>query len=119
MISASDAKKLVQLSAENVKNHLDKIEKAIISTASDGKSQLSLSNAMSSVFPYSDNFKITIKKELYPPELNEFQKTIKKELMAFGYGVKIDEYPVQIGGGLGSLYDKVKMGTAFQFLITW
>ena len=118
MISARDAKKLVQLSADNVKNHLDKIEKAIIGAATDGKSQLSLSNAMFSIFPYSDNFKIT-KKDFYPPELNEFQKTIKKELMAFGYGVKIDEYPVQIGGGLGSLDDEVKMGTAFQFLITW
>ena len=118
MIIAAEAKRFVQQSEDNVTLHLDEIGLAIEKLARSGKTEISLTNVMVSVFPYPDSYKI-FKPDFRAPEYSEFQKTIKKKLEHHGFRVIIDEYPTQTGGGLGSMDDEIIIGTGYQFLVTW
>lgn len=114
MITAKEARALVETSTAQMADRLEAIEKVITEAATLGKREVWLSDAL----PYSDEYKVKDSRYYQSPMLTPVQELIAKELRANGFMFDITLRNVQVGGGLGSMDDEVTH-KALPYLRVW
>ena len=114
MITAKEARELVEQSDATVKKRLEFIDILVRSAAALGKREVLLKDYLY----HSDWMKVE-KKSFREPEFTPVQRLIEVELEKLGFTVDIHGYPVTIGGGLGSMDDKPREGTDYAIRVKW
>jgi hypothetical protein len=114
MITAKEARELVEQSDATVKKRLEYIDTLIRAEAALGKREVLLKDYLY----HSDWMKVE-KRPYHDPEFTPVQRLIKVELEKLGFTVDIHGYPVTIGGGLGSMDDKPREGTDYAIRVKW
>jgi hypothetical protein len=116
MISAKDARILVQQSEKNIKDHCDRIGKKIEEASSLGISKLVLDNA----FPHTPEYRINVGVYAYrTPDLTPFQKTLKAELEKYEYMVKVVKVDHDGRGGLGVCDEDPEPFSTYHIQVSW
>lgn len=118
MISAKDARALVEQSEVLLEKYLEDLSGAITNLAQLGKT---------SFVPeceYSVNLQFrgiwSAKRIDYrPTEFTPQQKLLQAKLKAHGYSMSFEKREVQIGGGLGSMDDEVRHEMQDYIKISW
>lgn len=113
MITAKEARELVEQSEVSMTRRMDQISEKIKEAAMLGKNELWLSSAL----PYHKEFEV----EYQPcrtPEFTPLQRLIEKELKRQGFTMRITEREVIIGGGLGSMEEGREEKRPY-ILVTW
>ena len=117
MITAKEARDLVESSSAQIEARLARLDKLIQEAARLGKRNITLHYDGNTHY-IGDEFKVK-----YQPystaEFTPLQSLIKAELEKFGYTVKIVLKNVQIGGGLGSMDDEIKHEDHPYIRISW
>jgi hypothetical protein len=114
MITAKEARELVEQSDTVLKNRLEYIDTLIRAEASLGRREILLKDYLY----HSDWMKVE-KRPYHDPEFTPVQRLIKVELEKLGFTVDIHGYPITIGGGLGSMDDKPREGTDYAIRVRW
>jgi hypothetical protein len=114
MINAKEARELVEQSDTVLKYRLEYIDTLVRAEASLGKRELLLKDYLY----HSDWMKVE-KKPFYEPEFTPVQRLVKVELEKVGFTVDIHGYPITIGGGLGSMDEEPREGTAYAIRVRW
>lgn len=115
MITAKDARALVVVSDESVKNHLNIISAKITELATNGVSSVLLDY----VSHYTKEYQVVERFAYRSAEYTPLQKRIRDELVAKGFHVNIIQVMTQIGGGLGSMDDEAKEEPVHHIEIKW
>lgn len=114
MITAQEARELVEQSEASMTRRLEQIGEKITEAAKLGKRELWLSSAL----PYHKEFEVD-KKPYYPAEFTPLQRLIAAELKKLGYMMKIEDRETKIGGGLGSLDEPSRIEMCPYIRVTW
>lgn len=114
MITANEARTLVEISAEVTELRLEKISEKIKAAANLGKNALVLDNA----FPY-DNFYKVHKSNYYPAALTEAQRLLKQNLEANGFSVAVIEEKHDGKGHYDTLDDDPKPFSTWHMSVRW
>lgn len=114
MITAQEARELVEQSEASMTRRLDQIGEKIVEAAKLGKRELWLTSAL----PYNKEFEVE-KKPFYPAEFTPQQRLIEAELKKLGFAMKIEDREVTIGGGLGSMDDEPRNEMRPYIRVTW
>ena len=114
MITAKEARELVEQSDAGVKRRLEHIEVLIRKEASLGRREVLLKD-----YIYHEDWMKVEKESFYDPEFTPVQRLIKVELEKVGFTVDIHGYPITIGGGLGSMDDKPREGHDYAIRVRW
>ena len=114
MITAKEARELVEQSDAVLKYRLEYIDTLVRAEASLGKRELLLKDYLY----HSDWMKVE-EKSFYDPEFTPVQRLVKTELEKVGFTVDIHGYPITIGGGLGSMDDEPREGTSYAIRVRW
>jgi hypothetical protein len=114
MINAKEARELVEQSDAGVKRRLDHIEVLIRTEASLGKREVLLKDYL-----YHEDWMKVEKNPCYEPEFTPVQRLVRTELEKAGFTVDIHGYPITIGGGLGSMDEEPRVGTAYSIRVRW
>jgi hypothetical protein len=114
MITAKEAREMVEQSDATVKKRLECIDILVSSAATLGKREVLLKHYL-----YHDDWMKVEKESFYDPEFTPVQRLIKVELEKLGFTVDIHEYPITIGGGLGSMDDEPREGTNYAIRVRW
>ena len=114
MITAKEARELVEQSDATVKKRLDRINAVIRAEASLGKREVLLKDYL-----YHEDWMKVEKNPYRDPEFTPVQRLVKVELEKLGFTVDIHGYPITIGGGLGSMDDKPREGTGYAIRVRW
>jgi hypothetical protein len=116
MITAHQARILVQTSSQVMTKRLEDISKKIEEAAKLGKTSIILDHAL----PH-DNFYKVEKRDYQPVELTEAQRLLKKELEFpnIGFGVKIVEQRHSGQAGLGATDDNPKPFSTWHIQVSW
>jgi hypothetical protein len=114
MITAKEARELVEQSEASMTRRLNQIGEKIVEAATLGKRELWLTSAL----PYHAEFQV--KHEVCrTPEFTPLQRLIETELKKLGYMMKIVDREVTIGGGLGSMDDEPRNEMHPYIRVTW
>jgi type II restriction/modification system DNA methylase subunit YeeA len=114
MITAKEARELVEQSDATVKKRLDRISVLIRAEASLGKREVLLKDYL-----YHEDWMKVEKNPYRDPDFTPVQRLVKVELEKVGFTVDIHGYPITIGGGLGSMDDKPREGTGYAIRVRW
>jgi len=114
MITAKEAKELVEQSDEKMSRRLDQIGEKIKEAATLGKREIWLDMAL----PYHTEFAVA-ERPFYSAEFTPLQRLIEQKLKAFGYSMQIAKRETHIGGGLGSMDDEVKIEHLPYLQVRW
>jgi hypothetical protein len=114
MITAKDARALVEESDAILKQRLDRIDALIRTEASLGKRELLLKEYL-----YREEWMKVEKQPFYEPEFTPAQRLVKDDLEMMGFNVDIKGYPITIGGGLGSMDEEPREGTSYAIRVRW
>ena len=114
MITAQEARELVEQSEASMTRRLEQIGEKITEAAKLGKRELWLTCAL----PYNKEFEVE-KKPFYPAEFTPLQQLIEAELKKLGFTMKIEDRVVTIGGGLGSMDEKPRNEMHPYIRVTW
>ena len=114
MITAKEARELVEQSEVSMTRRMDQISEKIKEAAMLGKRELWLTSAL----PYHKEFEVE-KKPLYPAEFTPLQRLIEKELKRQGFTMKIEDRETTIGGGLGSIDEAPRNEMRPYIRVTW
>ena len=114
MITAKEARELVEQSDATVKKRLDFIDILIRAEAALGKREVLLKDYLY----HSDWMKVE-KKTFREPEFTPVQRLVEVELEKLGFTVDIHGYPVTIGGGLSSMGEEPREGTDYAIRVKW
>lgn len=117
MLKASEARKLTEESDAVIKNWLVHISDKVKVAADNGKFELNLTQAYHSW----DKFRVSTILRAGSPELTDFQRRLKRELMTNGYGFIIKPYQFEVAGGLGciDLDSAPEIEKGYHLIITW
>ena len=116
LISAKEARALVEQSAVLMEKYLDDLGKVIEREARLGKSFVFPTHTIGLQFRtiYETN-----KEQFRATELTSLQRLIQAELKKHGYMMSLEAQEVKIGGGLGSMDDEVKYEMRDYIKISW
>ena len=114
MITAKEARELVEQSEISMTRRLNQLGEKIKEAAMLGKRELWLTDAL----PYHKEFEVE-KKPYYPAEFTPLQRLIEAELKKLGYMMKIEDREVKIGGGLGSMDEPSRLEMHPYIRVTW
>jgi hypothetical protein len=114
MITAKEARELVEQSDATVKKRLECIDILVSSAATLGKREVLLKDYLY----HSDWMKVE-KRPYHDPEFTPVQRLVKVELEKLGFTVDIHGYPVTIGGGLSSMGEEPREGTDYAIRVKW
>jgi hypothetical protein len=116
MITAHQARVLVQSSEQMLLKRLEDIGKKIEEAAKLGKNHIILDH----VLPYEPEFKV-IKPDYQPPQLTSVQQLIKNELQSpkIGFSVSVVEQKHDGKGGLGNMDDDPKPFSTWHIRVGW
>jgi hypothetical protein len=114
MINAKEARELVEQSDTVLKNRLDRIAALIRTEASLGKREVLLKDYL-----YHEDWMKVEKTPCYEPVFTPVQRLVKTELEKVGFTVDIHGYPITIGGGLSSMDEEPREGTAYAIRVRW
>jgi len=114
MITAKEARELVEQSEASMTRRLNQIGEKIKEAAMLGKRELWLTDAL----PYHKEFEVE-KKPFYPAEFTPLQRLIEAELKKLGYMMRIEDREVKIGGGLGSMDEPSRLEMHPYIRVTW
>jgi len=114
MITAKEARELVEQSESVLQKRLDRISVLIRAEASLGKREVLLKDYL-----YHEDWMKVEKNPYRDPEFTPVQRLVKVELEKVGFTVDIHGYPITIGGGLGSMDDKPREGTGYAIKVRW
>lgn len=114
MITAKQARELVEQSEVSMTRRLEQIGEKITEAAKLGKRELWLTWAL----PYHKEFEVE-KKPYYPAEFTPLQRLIEAELKKLGFTMKIEDREVTIGGGLGSMDEEPRNEMRPYIRVTW
>jgi hypothetical protein len=114
MITAKEARELVEQSDATVKKRLECIDILIRTEASLGKREVLLKDYL-----YHEDWMKINKRPYQDPEFTPVQRLVKVELEKVGFTVDIHGYPITIGGGLGSMDDKPREGHDYAIRVRW
>jgi len=114
MITAQEARELVEQSEASMTRRMDQIGEKIVEAAKLGKRELWLTDAL----PYHKEFE-TVEISYRNPEFTPLQRLIEAELKKLGYSMKIIQREVTIGGGLGSMDEKPRNEMRPYIRVTW
>jgi hypothetical protein len=112
MITAKEARELVEQSDAIVKKRLEYIDTLIRAEASLGRREVLLKD-----YIFHEDWMKVEKKPYH--DFTPVQRLIKVELEKLGFTVDIHGYPITIGGGLGSMDDKPREGTDYAIRVKW
>lgn len=115
MITAKEARELVEQSEANITWYLERLGAVITEQANLGNKVLYPRHASGCGH---DIFEVE-KRPYRAAEMTGIQKKIAERLKTYGYGVTLEEYTVRVGGGLGSMDDEVREEPASRFKIAW
>jgi hypothetical protein len=114
MITAKEARELVDQSESVLQKRLARISALIRAEASLGRREVLLKD-----YIYHEDWMKVEKESFYDPEFTPVQRLVKVELEKLGFTVDIHGYPITIGGGLGSMDDKPRDGTGYAIRVRW
>jgi hypothetical protein len=114
MITAKEARELVEQSDTGVKRRLECIDILVRSAAALGRREVLLKDYLY----HSDWMKVE-KNPYRDPEFTPVQRLVKTELEKLGFTVDIHGYPITIGGGLGSMDEEPREGTNYAIRVRW
>ena len=114
MITARQAREMVEQSSIVMERRLEQISEKIIEASMLGKSELWLPDAL----PYHKEFEV-VEISYRNPEFTPLQHLIKTEMERLGYSFKIVDREVTIGGGLGSMDDAPREEKRPYIRVTW
>ena len=114
MITAKEARELVEQSEASMTRRLNQLGEKIKEAAMLGKRELWLTDAL----PYHKEFEVE-KKPYYPAEFTPLQRLIEAELKKLGYMMRIEDREVKIGGGLGSMDEPSRLEMHPYIRVTW
>ena len=114
MITAAEARKLVQESDENITRHLKRITDKVEEYAKLGKSSFYLDFAL----PYELNTYDVKDFPYHAPEFSPVQLLIKAGLEKLGYSVKIEEY-ISTGGGFKCMEENPEPVKTYHIKVQW
>jgi hypothetical protein len=114
MITAKEAREMVEQSDATVKKRLECVDKLVRSEATLGKREVLLNHYL-----YLSDWVKVDKRPYRDPEFTPVQRLLKVELEKLGFTVDIHGYPITIGGGLGSVDDKPCEGTGYAIRVRW
>ena len=113
MITAKEARELVEQSEVSMTRRLDQLSEKIKEAAMLGKRELWLTSAL----PYHKEFEVE-HKPYQTPDFTPLQRLIEAELKRQGFTMRITEREVIIGGGLGSMEEGRPEKRPY-LLVTW
>lgn len=116
MIDAKTARSLVAESETLMSKYLEDIGKVIEREARLGRS--SVYPAKASGLQFRTLYEIEHQPYRYP-EMSGVQMLIKARLEMLGFSMRLEKQEVQIGGGLGSMDEEVKLEMRDYILIAW
>lgn len=114
MITAAQALALVEQSTINMDQRLKSIGDKIEQAANLGKREIWLDTALPSHLEF-----MIVERPYETPEFTPIQRLVRDRLTSFGFGMKIATRETQIGGGLGSMDDKVITKQLPYIKVTW
>jgi hypothetical protein len=114
MITAKEARELVEQSDASVKRRLDRISALIRAEASLGRREVLLKD-----YIYHEDWMKVEKNPYRDPEFTPVQRLVKTELEKVGFTVDIHGYPITIGGGFKSMDDETREGTGYAIRVRW
>ena len=114
MITAKEARELVEQSESVLQKRLDRIFVLIRAEASLGKREVLLKDYL-----YHEDWMKVEKNPYRDPDFTPVQRLVKTELEKVGFTVDIHGYPITIGGGLGSMDEEPREGTAYAIRVRW
>lgn len=114
MITAKEARELVEQSAEILQKRMERLDIWIRAEAGLGKNELLLKEYL-----YHEDWMKVDKRPYRDPEFTAVQRLIKAALEKVGFTVDIHGYPITIGGGLGSMDEEPREGTAYVIRVRW
>lgn len=114
MITAQEARELVEQSETSMARRMDQIGEKIVEAAKLGKRELWLTDAL----PYHKEFE-TVEISYRNPEFTPLQRLIEAELKKLGYSMKIIQREVTIGGGFKSMDVESKIEMRPYIRVTW
>ena len=114
MITARQAREMVEQSSIVMETRLEQISEKIIEASMLGKSELWLTDAL----PYHKEFEV-VEISYRNPEFTPLQRLIKTEMERLGYSFKIEQREIKIGGGLGSLDEPARLEMLPYIRVTW
>ena len=114
MITARQAREMVEQSSIVMETRLEQISEKIIEASMLGKSELWLTDAL----PYHKEFEV-VEISYRNPEFTPLQRLIKTEMERLGYSFKIEQREIKIGGGLGSLDEPSRLEMLPYIRVTW
>jgi hypothetical protein len=114
MITAKEARELVEQSESALQKRLDRIAALIRTEATLGKREVLLKD-----YIYHEDWMKVEKKPYRDPEFTPVQRLVKTELEKVGFTVDIHGYPITIGGGLSSMGEEPREGTGYAIRVRW
>lgn len=114
MITAKQARELVEQSEASMTRRLEQIGEKITEAAKLGKRELWLTDAL----PYHKEFEV-VEISYRNPEFTPLQRLVEAELKKLGFTMKIEDREVTIGGGLGSMDDEPRNEMSPYIRVTW
>jgi hypothetical protein len=114
MITAKEARELVEQSEVAMTRRMDQIGEKIREAAMLGKREMWMTSAL----PYHKEFEVEDQPYRFTPEFTPLQRLIEKELSQQGFAMRIVEREVMIGGGLGSMEEGRQEKRPY-LLVTW
>lgn len=113
MITAKEARELVEQSEVSMTRRLNQVGEKITEAAKLGKRELWLIDAL----PYNKEFAV---EDYYGHiDFTPLQRLIEAELKKLGYSMKIIQRETQIGGGLGSMDEPSRMEMRPYIRVSW
>lgn len=114
MITAQEARELVEQSEASMTRRMDQIGEKIVEAAKLGKRELWLTSAL----PYHKEFEV-VEISYRNPEFTPLQRLIEKELKRQGFTMKIENRETTIGGGFKSMDVESKIEMRPYIRVTW
>ena len=114
MITATEARALVEQSAAAMDRRLKAIGEKIEQAATIGKREIWLDIEL----PHCTEFYVA-ERPFNEPEFSAVQRVVREKLTGLGFGMRIATRETKIGGGLGSMDDEVKIKQLPYIKVMW
>ena len=118
LITAKEARTLVEQSAVLTEKYLDDLSAAITALANLGKSSFVPECEYSVSLRFRDIW-FAKRADYRPTEFTPLQKLLQAELKTHGYAMAFEKREVQIGGGLSSMDNEVRHEMQDYIKISW